>query len=149
MENSKDEPQTPRFGYCEDNAILSKEQSVKRVQTSSKAISKYLKNKEKNKSRNKETSKITEKSEEKRKEKNKNKSKEKSKNKSSKSNKKIISSTSLPTEHKYVNPLDAFLKKKLELRNDFDQENSEKFLLEKELAFQKFRINEDADFIDN
>ena len=41
------------------------------------------------------------------------------------------------------------MKKKIELRNDFDQNNSEKFLTEKELAFQQFEMNENADNLDN
>ena len=85
------------------------------------------------------------------KEKNKSKSKEKSKNKheSSASKKKIISSISLPVEQKYDNPFDSFLKKRIKLRDDFDKNHSENFLNEKELAFQKFQMDENADYLDN
>ena len=59
-----------------------------------------------------------------------------------------ISGLSLPIEQKYENLFDIFLKKKIQLRNDFDQNNSEKFLSEKELAFQQFQMNEDDDSLD-
>ena len=143
MEFSKDEPPTPHFGNLKGNITLSKELLEKKFPKSSKVFTNYVKNNENYKKKSK--GKI------KKKEKSKNKSKEKSKNKNKSSNSKInvISSASLPIGHKYKNPLDIFLKKRLQLRNDFDQRNSEKFLSEKELAFQQFRMNENADYIDN
>ena len=140
MEYSDNEPQTPSFGHCGDNNTLFDEPLVKRITKST--YDKYqnvnknekVKNKKKQKSQSKEKSK--------------NKEKSKSRHKSSKSKNKKISGKSTQVEQNYVNPLDIFLKKKLKLRNDFDQNNSEKFLSEKELAFQQFQMNEDDDSLD-
>ena len=154
MEYLEDDPQTPRFRNYQTSIIESQELFVKRIQNSIKDVIKYIDNKEynkkekrksKTKSRNKERSKYNNK------EKSKSKSKGKSKNKHefSKSNKKNISGLSLPVEQKYENPFDIFLKKRIELRNDFDQNNSEKFLSDKELAFLQFKIDENADNLDN
>ena len=140
MEYSENEPPTPYFGNSKDNMTLFEEFLGRRLSKSARDISQYIKNLEKHKSKNHEKSK----------EKKKNKSKnKKSKHKSSKPKKKKVSGKSLPTEQKYENPFDIFLKKKIELRNDFDQNNSEKFLSEKESAFEKFQMNENADYLDN
>ena len=145
MEFSKDEPPTPHFGNCKGNITLSKKLLEKKFPKSSKVFTNYVKDNEDSKKKSKGKIKNKEKS----KNKSKEKSKNKNKNKSSKSKINVISSASLPIGHKYENPLDIFLKKRLQLRNDFDQRNSEKFLSEKELAFQQFRMNENADYIDN
>ena len=146
MDHSKNEPSTPRFGCSKDNTISFKVKPEKKSAKSSKDVSKCIKYKEKIKSKSKFI-----KSKSKSKEKAKSKSKEKSKNKrkSSNSKKKINYSSSLPVEHKYENPLELFLKKRLKLRNDFDQKNSEKFLSEKELAFEHFKMKHNADELDN
>lgn len=131
MEYSKEEPTTPIFGYAKDNKALLEEKLGKRIPRSTNDVSKYT-----NYGINEE---------------NKNETNEKntSKENSSKYNKKKVSGISLPIDKKYENPFEIFLKKKLTLRNDFDQDNAEKFLAEKELAFQQFRMNENADYLDN
>ena len=136
MEYSLDEPPTPRFGYSKDNKTLFKEFPEKKIPKYSKDISQCEKNKEKLKKSQTEKSKSKERSKNKNGENKKRKSKEKSKNKhkSPKSEQKNISSISFKIEKKCKNPFDIF---------------SEKFLLEKELAFQKFLMNEDADYLDN
>ena len=79
----------------------------------------------------------------------KNESKEENKNKINFLNKnKNHFSGTLPIEEKYENPFDIFIKKRIKLRNDFDQINSEKLLFEKELAFQQFQMDENADYLD-
>ena len=147
MEHSQEENPTPHFAWGLDNKALCEDLLGRRITKSDKNVPQCVKNKEKNKKcKNKENSKN------KNKEKNKSKSKEKNKNKqeSSKPKKKIISSVSLPIGQKYdKNPFDIFLQKKIKLRDDFDQNHSEIFLSEKELAFQQFQMNEDADNLDN
>ena len=144
MEYLKGEPSTPRFG------------NNTRIRKASSGSTKYEEIKEKHKSvneksRNKSKEGNKNNSKEKTKNKNKSKSKEKNKNKlkSLNSKNKHISEAPLPGKQKHENLYDNFLKKRIKLRNDFDQNNSDKFLLEKELAFQQFRINENADFLDN
>ena len=136
MEYSENEPPTPHFGCCNDDKTLFKETIEKKIQKNTKDISQCVKSKEKYKNRKTKKSKSKERSENKSKENKNRKGKEKSKikYKSTKSKHKNISSISLPNDKKYDNPFDIF---------------SEKFLLEKELAFQKFLINEDADYLDN
>ena len=153
MEYSKCELETPRFGSNKNNKALSEELLEKRIQKYDKDIHHHVKNKDKYKrSKTKEKSKSKEKgkNKNKNKEKNKSKSKEKVKNQLQPSTQKksSVSSISLPVEQLYKNPLDIFLKKKIKLRDDFDQNNSEKFLLEKEMAFQQFQMNGDADNLD-
>ena len=130
MEYSNDEPSTPCFGNSEDK----NKKSSPNISLYIKAKEKYKK-KEKRKSKSKKNKKISEKS--------------KSKHKSSKSKKKKIPGKSNTVEQRYENPLENFLKKKLELRNDFDQDNSEKFLAEKELAFQQFQMDANFELLDN
>ena len=136
MEYSADEPPTPRFGYSKDNNTLFKEFLAKKITIYTKDISQYVKNKEKLKKSKTEESKSKERSKNKSKKNKKRKKKEKSKKKfkSPKSEQKSISSISFKIEQRCENPFDLF---------------SEKFLLEKELAFQKFLMNEDADYLDN
>ena len=162
MEYSKEEPLTPRFGYSKDSETLFEESLSKRFRKSSldspkneKTEEKYTnkkneKVKSKIKSKEKSKNKSKEKTKSKNKEKTKSKSKEDSKNKyKSSKQKKSISGTSLPSEKKYQNSFDILLNKKLMIRNDFDQNNSEKFLSEKELAFQQFKMSKDADLLDD
>ena len=153
MEYSQDETPTPHFGSGKKEKFASKTLFEKKFPKSTKDVPQCIqcKEKSKNKSKSKEKSKRKEKSISKNKEKSKNKNKEKSKKKhnSSKSKKTTISSVSLPIEQKYENIFDVFLQKKLKLRGDFDQNNSENFLTEKELAFQQFQMNEDADYLDD
>ena len=153
MEYLEDDPQTPRFGNYQTSIIEYKELFAKRINNSIKDAIKYIDNKEeykkKEKSKKKTKSTNKERSKYNNKEKSKSKSKEKNKKKSSKSRKRNTSGLSLPVEQKYENPFDIFLKKRIELRNDFDQNNSEKFLSDKELAFLKFKIDENADNLDN
>ena len=141
MEFLKNDTPTPRFGYSKNNKTLADGSLGKRSSKSSKDFSQYAKSFEKNQKKSKSKSK----------EKSKRKSKEKSKNKdkSSKDKKNKITSLSLPIEQQYENPLYIFLKKKIQLRNDFDQSHTEKFLSEKELAFQEFEMTEDADHLNN
>ena len=131
MEYSVDEPPTPRFGYCKDNKTL-----AKKIPKYTKDISQCAKNKEKLKKSQTEKSKSKERSKNKSRENKKRKSKEKSENKykSPKSEQKDIYSISFKIEQKYENSFDIF---------------SEKFLVEKELAFQKFLMIENADYLDN
>ena len=147
MEHSESENPTPRFGYNKDHKNLLEELLGKKYRKSTLDSTKKLKNEEKFNIKKNEKSKSKTKSKEKIK--NKSKEKSKSKDKSSKSKKKIPYSFSLPVEQKYENPFDIFLQKKIKLRDDFNQNNSEKFLSEKESAFQQFRMNEDADNLDN
>ena len=107
-------------------------------------IQKYKEKKKLNKKKYK-----NERSNDKKKSKKKIKDKSKSRQKSPKSKKSKIFGKTVPIEQKYENPLVFFIQKKLELRNDFDQNNSEKFLSEKELAFQECRMSEDADQLNN
>ena len=146
MEYSENEPSTPRFGYNIDNKTSVEGFLSKRVKKASSSSTKYEVNKD-----NKEKSKSKEGNKKNRKEKSKSKNKEdnKNKHKTSKSKNKNISEEPEPIGQKYENPYDNFLKKRIKLRNDFDQSNSEKFLFEKELAFQQFGINEDADYLEN
>ena len=136
---------TPYFGPYKKNKILLEELLGKRILNSTSDVFQNLKNNKKSKNTKKEKSK------EKRKDKNKSKKKSKSKNrhKNSKTKTKKVPLISFPIEQNYENPFDIFLKKRISLRNDFDQNNSEKFLFEKELAFQQFWINEDSDYLDN
>ena len=150
MEYSEDEPFTPRFGLTKDNAISLKNFFSKRTRKSSTLSTTNDENKDKHKKNEKNKIKNEEKSKNKSKEKNKSKSREKGKNKckSSKSKKKYSSGNDHTDEKNCENPFENFMKKKIELRNDFDQNNSEKFLTEKELAFQQFEMNENADKLD-
>ena len=146
MSHLQEESPTPHFAWGQDNNTLIEESLGKKTPKSDKDVPKFAKNKEKyKKCKNKESSKSKNKG------KTKKKSKEKSKkqHKSSKSKKKKKSSISLPIDQKCENPFDIFLQKKIKLRDDFDKNHSETFLTEKELAFQQFQMNEDADFIDN
>ena len=133
MEYSENENPTPRFGCCKDNKTSFEESFIKRIPKYTKDIPQNRKNKERYKN-----SKI-EKRESKNKERSnqKNKSKEKSKNEQnfSKSKKKIITSLSHSIGQKHE-------------KNTFDI-FAEKFLFEKELAFQQFQVNEDADYLAN
>ena len=151
MEYSKDELMTPRFGYSKNNKNPSEGLLGKSISKYTKDVLEYVKNEENHKNTENKKSKSKKKSKNKSKEKNKSKSKEKSKNKhnSSKQKKSTISSISLPVEQKNENPFDIFLKKRIKLRDDFDKNHSENFLYEKELAFQKFQMNENADYLDN
>ena len=137
MEYLKDDVPTPHFGISIDNKYSVEGLLEKRISKSSKNFPEYVKSLENSKKKSKSKSK----------EKSKKKSKERSnkKHKSSKDKKTKITSLSLPIEQKYENTFDIFLKKKLQLRNDFDQNHSEKFLSEKELAFQEFEMDENAD----
>ena len=152
MEFSGDESPTPRFGNEKDNKTIIKESLGNRIPKFNTDVIQYLNNKKKSKDKKKCSKEKSEKSKskEKRKSKNKNKSKEKSKSqyKFSILKNENISGLSLPIEYKYENPLYVLLKKKLELRNDFDQNNSEIFLSEKELAFQQFQMNDNENIID-
>ena len=151
MEN---EHPTPRFGNnIDDNKIPVKfvSQSIRKVSSGS---NKYEEKKEKyksvegkNKSKNKGGHKNN--SNEKIKNKIKNKKHSKNKHKSSKSKNKNISEVPPPVMQEYGNLFDNFLKKRIKLNNYFDQSNTDKFLLEKELAFQQFLIKENADSLDN
>ena len=47
MENPKNEPQTPHFGYSKDNVTLFKELLRKKTPKNTKDISEYIKNKKK------------------------------------------------------------------------------------------------------
>ena len=142
MEYSENEPSTPCFGNYDDSRFIYEKLVGKKIPKSDNDVFQYLKKNDKCQ-HNKKEKKSQKKS------KSKKKNKEKGKNKSSKSKAKKASLMSLPVEKNYENPFDIFLKKKIELRNDFDQKNSEKFLLEKEFAFQQFRINENADYLDD
>lgn len=145
MEYYQNETSTPCFGNYQNDKNLLDKLLRKRIPKSNNTLSQYVKNKEKYEKKEKSK----EKSKEKNKSKSKSKEKSKSKYKSSKSKKNKNFGKSLPIEHKYENPLDIFLKKKIVLRNDFDQNNSEKFLSEKELAFHQFRMDEDADYLED
>ena len=149
MEDSEVDPQTPCFGPYRKNKNLIEELLGKRIPNSTNDVSKYVKYDEKSKNSKKEKSKSKKKNKDKSKSKDKSKEKSKSKRKYSKPKNKKVSAMSSPLEQKYENPFDNFLKKRIDLRNDFDQINSDKFLSEKELAFQQFRINEDADYLEN
>ena len=139
MEYSEDVSFTPYFGKREYNTTLIEKLLGRKNPKSANDVFKYVKNKKEYNSKNKEKSM----------KKNKSKEKSESKGKSLKSKNEKISGLSLPIEQKYENLFDIFLKKKIQLRNDFDQNNSEKFLSEKEFAFQQFQMNENADFLDN
>ena len=140
MEYHVNEVSTPYFGKRKYNTDLLEGSLAEGMLKSTNELSKYVKNKEKyNNEKNNERSKSKKKSKE----------KSKSKKKSSKTKKNNNFGKSLPIKQKYENPLFILLKKKLELRNDFDQNNAEKFLSEKELAFQQFRMNEDDICLDH
>ena len=142
MEYPVNEAPTPYFGKRKFKTDLLEGLLAERMLKSTNELSQYVKNEDKEKN-------INEKNNERSKNKKKSKEKSKSKKKSSKSKKKKNFGKSLPIKQKYENPLIIFLNKKLELRNDFDQNNTEKFLSEKELAFQQFRMNEDDNCLDN
>ena len=143
MEYFAEEPSTPCFGNYVNNSNLFEELLIKRISKSTNDVSQYLKKNEEHKNIKKEKKQNKEKT------KHKNKEKSKSRHKSSKSKTKKVSGISLSINQKYENPLDNFIKKKLKLRNDFDQNHSEKFLSEKELAFQQFQMNEDDVLLEN
>ena len=160
MEYSKNESSTPRFGYNQCNKTLYEELLRKETQKSTKDTFQNVKNKEKSKNKHNEKgkSKSKERSKNKNKERSKNKIMEKNKrNSKMKSNdenksfkpKKNVYEISFSSEQKNVNYYDIFLKKKIILRNDFDQNHSEKFLSEKEFAFKQFQMSEDDDALDN
>ena len=139
MEHSEKMPVTPRFGISKDNNVLFEKGLGKTIPNCSKDIIQCNKNIEKFKNTKNEKSKPKnkEKNENISKEKIKNKSKEKSKakHKSSKSKKKNNSTIILPFGKKFEQtPFDIF---------------SEKFLHEKEQAFQQFQMNDYADFLGN
>ena len=158
MEYSDNEHLTPRFGYGIDKKLFD-EILKKGTRKSSSSSTQGLENEEKYKK--KEKIKI------KNKEGSKSKSRKKSKSKSNKKNtneseeniktninnqnkdKKCISGIPFLFEEKNENPFDVFIKKRIKLRNDFDQINSEKLLSEKESAFQEFKMSENADYLDS
>ena len=154
MEFSGDESPTPRFGNEKDDKTVIKESLGNRIPKFNTDIIQYLKTKKKSKDKKKCSKEKSEKSKSKEKRKSKNKNTNKSKEKIKTKYKfsilknENISGLPLPIEHKYENPLYVLLKKKLELRNDFDQNNSEIFLSEKELAFQQFQMNDNENIID-
>ena len=147
MEHTEDAQSTPRFGCNADNKT-STEFLSKQIRKTSSDYNKKEENKEKYNNSKNEKDKSKNKEEETNNNKEKNKIKENSKNNSFKSKNKIISDVPYLIEHKNENPFDNFLKKKIILRNDFDQNNSEKFLSEKEFAFQQFLMNENADYLE-
>ena len=160
MEYSDYELSTPRFGNYEDSKNLNEELLGKVIRKSSSSSTKNCENEEKyNNKKDKIKIKAKEKSKNKSKEKRKSKSDRKSKNKSKEKNEnkfkvskekdKYNSGIYISNNEKTGNPFDDFLKKKIKLRNDFDQINSEKLILEKELAFQQFEIDENADYLDD
>ena len=135
MEYSIDEYPTPRFGYDKDKKTLFEDPLEKKIPKYTKDTSQCVKNDEKYKNRKTAKSKSKERNKSKSKNKKKNKGKEKSKNKyNTKSKQKNNSSIILPIGLKPSNFFDIF---------------TEKFLLEKELAFEKFLISEDANYLDN
>ena len=140
MEYPDNDPPTPSFGNYEESKTLF-EEVLKKITKSADDVSQYVKNKEKHKNHKKRKSQS--------KEKKKSKEKSKSRRKSSKPKNKKISGRTAPVNQNYENPFDIFLQKKIKLRNDFDQNNSEFFLSEKEIAFQKFQLDEDADYLDD
>ena len=140
MEYSINVASTPYFGECKSNTTLLEESLAKRALKHADELFQYVENKKKYKN---------ERSNDKKKSKKKIKDKSKSRQKSPKSKKSKIFGKTVPIEQKYENPLVFFIQKKLELRNDFDQNNSEKFLSEKELPFQECRMSEDADQLNN
>ena len=168
MEYLEDELQTPHFGNNKKNKTVVEESFGKKFR---KITSDSIKNFENNeKCKNKKLKKYKTKSKGKTKSKSKEKNDKKFKSSKSKKNKDYSLSLqieqkyenplekktknkdysfSLPIQYKYENPLVIFLQKKLQLRDDFDQNHSEKFLYEKELAFQQFQMNENADYLEN
>ena len=140
MEYSINVASTPYFGECKSNTTLLEESLAKRALKHADELFQYVENKKKYKNK---------KNNDKKKSKKKIKDKSKSRQKSPKSKKSKIFGKTVPIEQKYENPLVFFIQKKIKLRNDFDQNNSEKFLSEKESAFEKFQMNENADYLDN
>ena len=155
MDYSDDEHSTPRFGNCIDYKTSFEEFLSKKIRKSSSGSTQNLEIENEEKYKKNERSKNKKRSRNKSKEKRnssgkyKNESKEENKNKINFLNKnKNYFSGALPIEEKYKNPFDIFIKKRIKLRNDFDQINSEKLLFEKELAFQQFQMDENADYLD-
>ena len=137
MEYLKNEPSTPHFGNCKDNNALLKELiSEKKILKYNKDIFQYVKNKEKYKNPKSEKSKNKERSKSKSKKKRKNESKENSK----------INYESPPPRQRNMSYMTVQVRQEIE--NSFDI-FSENFLIEKDLAFQQFLMNEDADYLEN
>ena len=145
MEYSKDETPTPHFGISIEDNYLVDDLLGKKIAKSSKYFPKFETTIEKHKSKSKSKSKGKSKSKSKEKIKSKSKERSNKKHKSSKDKKNKITSLSLPIKQQYENPLFILFQKKMQLRNDFDHKHSEKFLSEKELAFQEFEMDENAD----
>ena len=154
MEYSDNEHSTPRFGYGIDNKTLFDEILIKGTRKSSSSSTQDLEDEEKckkkEKIKNKEGSRSKSRKKSKTNKKNINKNEENTKTSINNQNKdkKCISGIPFLFEEKNENPFDIFIKKRIKLRNDFDQINSEKLLSEKESAFQEFKMNENADYLD-
>ena len=155
MEYSDNEHSTPRFGYGIDKKLFDeilKKGTRKSSSSSTQGLENEEKCKKKEKIKNKEgsRSKSRKKSKNKSYKKNINKNMENTKTNINNQNKdkKCISGIPFLFEEENENPFDIFIKKRIKLRNDFDQINSEKLLSEKESAFQEFKMNENADYLD-